>query len=102
MLEINKQLKQTVAEEDEKMERNKEYRATMLLPILTQSTGCSLNIVFFFRILKSIPDSVLFLFSLGASVCTTVHTPGRQKTSAAAELAEFRKITKFLRKKHNI
>ena len=29
------------------------------------------------------------------SVLVCVHTPGRYKTSAAAELVEFRKITKF-------
>ena len=54
-----------------------------------------LKIVFFSKILKysglwpfSVPDSV-------PSVSVCVHTPGRYKTSAAAEQAEFRKITKF-------
>ena len=51
------------------------------------TTGCSLNIVFFSELFKIFWT----LFSLCVSVCT--HT--RQKTSAAAELAEFRKITKF-------
>ena len=65
------------------------------------NTGCSLNIVFFPKILKYsglLPFSVLprcqcvFL----VSVCT--HT--RQETSAAAELAEFRKIQNFKEKTH--
>ena len=43
------------------------------------------------KILKYIPDSGLSRFPLG-SVC--VHN-GRSNTSAAAELAEFRKITTF-------
>ena len=43
--------------------------------ILKEYTGCSLNIVFFSKILQYIPD-----------------------TGAAAELAEFRKITTFKRK----
>ena len=51
-------------------------------------TGCSLNIVFFTNFLNY---SELCLPSV--SVC--VHTPARQKTSTAAELAEFRKITTF-------
>ena len=33
-------------------------------------TGFSLNIVFFFRFFKNIPDSGLSLFSPGVSVCT--------------------------------
>ena len=33
-------------------------------------TGCSLNIVFFSKILKYIPDSGLTRFPLGVSVCT--------------------------------
>ena len=57
----------------------------------TEDTGCSLNIVFFSKILKYIPDFGLSRFPLG-SVC--VHN-GRSNTSAAAELAEFRKITTF-------
>ena len=44
------------------------------------------------KILKYIPDSVLSRFPLGASVC--VHNGG-SNTSAAAELAEFRKVTTF-------
>ena len=51
-------------------------------------TGCSLNIVFFSELF----EIFRILFSLGVSVWT--HT--RQvETSAAAELAEFRKITTF-------
>ena len=42
----------------------------------------------FLKILKYIPDS---RFNLGVSECTK----GRPNTSAAAELAEFRKITTF-------
>ena len=50
-------------------------------------TGCSLNIVFFSELFK------IFWTLPSVSVC--VHTPGRQNTSAAAEPAELRKITKF-------
>ena len=45
-----------------------------------------------FKIFLTLP----FLYFPSASVC--VHTTGRWKTSAEAELAEFRKITKFLGK----
>ena len=54
-------------------------------------TGCSLNIVFLedFKIFRTLA----FLCFPSVSVC--VHTLGRKNTSAAAELAEFRRITKF-------
>ena len=39
--------------------------------------------------------SELFKIFCFPSVSVCVHTPGRKKTSAAAELAEFRKITTF-------
>ena len=54
-------------------------------------TGCSLNIVFYFEDLK-IFWTLAFLRFPSVSVC--VHIPGRKNTSAAAELAEFRKIKK--------
>ena len=38
--------------------------------IMNRFTGCSFNIVFFFRFFKNIPDSGLSLFSLGVSVHT--------------------------------
>ena len=47
-----------------------------------RTTVCSINIVF-------------FCLSRFSSVSVCVHTPGRQNTSAAAELTEFRKITTF-------
>ena len=52
------------------------------------TTGCSLNIVFFSKILKYIPDSGLSRLPL-VSVCVDT---GRSNMSAAAELAEFRNI----------
>ena len=57
------------------------------------STGCSLNIVFFPKILEY---SILCPFSvfLGVSVCTHTRQVEHQRCSRA-ELAEFRKITKF-------
>ena len=55
-------------------------------------TGCSLNIVFFFDHFIIIRTPAFLSFP-SVSVC--VHTPGRQNTSAKAELTEFRKITKF-------
>ena len=45
--------------------------------LLTSTTGCSLNIVFFSEDFKNIPNSDLSLFSLLVSVCT--HT--RQRCS---------------------
>ena len=51
-------------------------------------------IVFFWRFLKIFRTYAFLCFPL---VCT-VHTPGRQNISAATELGEFRKITKFYRK----
>ena len=53
--------------------------------------GVFIKYCVFIKRFQNIPDSVLSLFSLGVGV----HTSGRQNTSAAAELAEFRKITKF-------
>ena len=64
----------------------------MLLYVFITSTECSLNIVFFsenFEIFRTLAS----LCFPSVSVCE--HTPDRQNTSAAAELAEFRKITKF-------
>ena len=62
-------------------------------------TGCSFNIVFFSENFKYILDSGLSLFSFGVSVCKLDFTLGpandSQNTSAAAELAEFRKIPTF-------
>ena len=52
---------------------------------------CDVKGVYFFlyAVIQGVQDFKIFrtLFSLGVSVCT--------HTSAAAELAEFRKITKF-------
>ena len=52
----------------------------------------------FSKILKYIPDSGLSRFLLGVSVCVN---NSRSNTSIAAELAEFRKITK-LKKAQNL
>ena len=49
----------------------------------------------FLKMLKYIPDSGIYRFTLDVSEC--IHN-GRSNTSAAAELAEFRKITTFLGK----
>ena len=51
-------------------------------------TGCSLNFVFLWKILKYIPDSGLSQFPLG------VHND-KSTTGAAAVVGEFRKITTF-------
>ena len=62
-----------------------------------RGTGCSLNIVFFpedFKIFRTLAFLCL------SSVSVSVHN-GRANTSAAAELAEFIKITIF-KGKHNI
>ena len=47
----------------------RKFLMTLLLQGLPY-TGCSLNIVFFSKISKYIPDSGLSLFPLGVSVCT--------------------------------
>ena len=66
--------------------------ALLYLTNALHTTGCSLNIVFFSENFK-IFRSLVFLSS--PSVYT--HKAGR-KTSAAAELAEFRKIQNFKEK----
>ena len=65
---------------------NATYTDNFVLPSV--DTGCSLNIVFFSKILKYIPDSGLSRFPLGVSVCT-------QWQVKQVELAELRKIATF-------
>ena len=52
-------------------------------------TGCSLNSVFFSKILKYIPDSVLSRFPLGVSVCTHI----RQNWQSSEKSQNFKEKT---------
>ena len=62
-------------------------------------TGCSVNIVFFPNILKHIG---LWSFSVFTwCQCVYTHKAGCRKPALAGELAEFRKIQNFKKKKHN-
>ena len=63
-----------------------------LIATISETTGCSLNIVFFFQDCQIY--SGLWPLSVSHSLSVCVHN-GMSNTSAAAELAEFRKITTF-------
>ena len=60
--------------------------------LLIQYTGCSLNIVFFSKILKYIPDSVLSRFPLGVSVCTHIRQVEHQRCTRTGRVQKNHKI----------